>query len=69
MQNIQALLIQLSQSGISDVEIGQSINAPASIIQRLRTGVHKSTSYERGIKIMNFHTKQQQLKNCHTKVV
>jgi hypothetical protein len=68
MANIQSLLIQLSQSGITDVEIAKNIQAPASIIQRLRTGVHKSTSYERGIKIMDFYTKHQN-ENCRMKGV
>lgn len=64
MGNIQSLLIHLSQLGVTDVEIAKNIQAPTSIIQRLRTGVHKSTSYERGIKIMDFY---EQVENCRVK--
>ena len=68
MKNLQSLLIDLSRLGVTDVEIAKNIQAPASIIQRLRTGVHKSTSYERGIKIMDFYTKHQN-ENCRMKGV
>lgn len=64
MKNLQSLLIDLSRLGVTDVEIAKNIQVPTSIIQRLRTGVHKSTSYERGIKIMDFY---QQVENCGIK--
>ena len=55
MDKIKIALEELSGSGLSDVEIGKEIGAPASIVQRLRQGIHKATSYERGIKIMEYH--------------
>jgi hypothetical protein len=33
---------------MSDAEIGAVIGAPQSIVTRLRNGVHKTTSWERG---------------------
>ena len=55
VMNIQSILKRLAKAGISDAEIGKNIKAPASIVQRLRTGIHKTTSYERGIKIIEFY--------------
>lgn len=36
---------------MSDKKIGLAVNAPASSIQRLRTGKHKTTFFERGERI------------------
>lgn len=51
MMTIQMLLSQLRQSGMTDADIGAEIGAPQSIVTRLRTGTHRSTSYERGLAI------------------
>lgn len=51
--NIQDLLEELRQAGLSDDEIGKRVAAPQSIITRLRNGVHKTTSYQRGMAIAN----------------
>ena len=51
--NIQAALKKLSELGLTDEQIGIEIGARQSIITRLRTGKHKSTSYERGTKIIS----------------
>lgn len=55
--NIQTLLLELSANGITDNEIGKEINAPQSIVTRLKNGIHKSTSFERGIKIQQMHSR------------
>ncbi len=44
---IQILLNKLKDSGMTDYEIGKSICVPQSTVNRLRNGIHKSTSYER----------------------
>ena len=49
--NIQKLLDQIKEYGMTDSQIGAAVNAPQSIITRLRNGTHKHTSYERTIKI------------------
>lgn len=54
------MLEKLSSKGFSDYRIAKSISTPdkkvsASIIYRLRTGVHASTSYERGRMISDFY--------------
>jgi hypothetical protein len=49
--NIQQILQKLNEQGMTDAEIGNSVQAPQSIITRLRNGSHKSTSDERGQKI------------------
>lgn len=48
---IQKLLTEIKESGMTDAEIGAEIQAPQSIVTRLRNGDHKSTSFERGTKI------------------
>lgn len=46
--NIQMILQKLVEQGMTDAEIGREVNAPQSIITRLRNGTHKSTTDERG---------------------
>ena len=46
--DIKAALLEISATGMSDAEIGAVIGAPQSIVTRLRNGVHKTTSWERG---------------------
>ena len=46
--DIKTALIEVSESGMTDAEIGAAIGAPQSIVTRLRNGVHKTTSWERG---------------------
>ena len=50
--NIKTLLEQISESGMSDSAIGKSIGAPQSTVTRLRNGVHQSTSFDRGQRIL-----------------
>lgn len=45
---IQQLLTKLNESGMTDYEIGAELNVSQSIINRIRNGKHKTTSYERG---------------------
>lgn len=49
--NIQESLKFLNERGLSDEQIGSLIDAPQATVNRLRNGRHKSTSYERGLKI------------------
>jgi len=51
MNKIQTYLQRIYETGLTDEEIGERIEAPQSIVTRLRNGVHKSTNYERGQKI------------------
>lgn len=53
--NIQQLLTDLHESGLSDESVGLAIGAPRETVNRLRHGRHKSTGIERAIKIVNFH--------------
>ena len=46
--DIKSSLQEISAAGMSDAEIGAAIGAPQSIVTRLRNGVHKTTSWERG---------------------
>ena len=46
--DIKSSLQEISATGMSDAEIGAVIGAPQSIVTRLRNGVHKTTSWERG---------------------
>jgi hypothetical protein len=55
---IKNFLFKLKEQGMTDAEIGQEIGASQSIIFRLRTGQHKSTSYERGEAIKNLVIKK-----------
>lgn len=54
--SIQDLLLELKSYGLTDAEIGIRVNAPQSIISRLRSGTHKTTSYQRGIAIQALHS-------------
>ncbi len=47
-----ALQKLVTDHGMTDDEIGIQIGAPQSIVTRLRNGKHKSTSFERGSKIL-----------------
>lgn len=51
-QTIQEALRKLVELGMTDDEIGREVDAPQSIITRLRNGTHKTTSFERGSRIM-----------------
>lgn len=53
--NISQLLQEIYEAGFTDEEIGSRIGASQSIVFRLRTGVHKSTGYERGNRIQQLH--------------
>ena len=46
--DIKAALLEISESGMTDAEIGAAIGAPQSVVTRLRNGVHKTTIWERG---------------------
>ena len=46
--DIKAALLEISESGMTDAEIGAAIGAPQSIVTRLRNGTHKTTFWERG---------------------
>lgn len=48
--NIQKILTQLHEK-MSDAKIGEAIDAPQSIVTRLRRGTHKRTFYDRAIAI------------------
>lgn len=57
---INEMLTELANRGISDYKIASAIstfdkNISASIINRLRRGVHTKTSYERGRLISEFY--------------
>lgn len=53
--NINQLLQEIYATGLTDEEIGSRIGTSQSIVFRLRTGVHKSTSFERGNRIQQLH--------------
>ncbi len=55
--NINQLLQEIYATGLTDEEIGSRIGTSQSIVFRLRTGVHKSTSFERGNRIQQLHAK------------
>jgi len=50
--NIRETLIELNKI-MSDAQVGRAVGAPQSIITRLRNGVTKQTSYDRGEAIKN----------------
>lgn len=56
--DIQTSLREIAASGMSDSEIGAAINAPQSIVTRLRNGKHKTTSWERGQAIAVLHSQR-----------
>lgn len=58
-ENIQSALSELSGLGMTDAEIGSAIGAAQSIVTRLRRGTHKTTSYERGRKILSLLAKRK----------
>lgn len=60
--NIQQLLTELRESGLSDSRIGVMIDAPRATVHRLRSGRHKTTSIDRAIRIANFHWRHFQKK-------
>jgi predicted transcriptional regulator len=61
---LQEMLKDLSKIGLTDEFIGHEINAPQSLVNRLRNGVHKSTSYERGLKISElWHSKKTEIES------
>ena len=41
----------IKEKGLTDHEIGSRVGVSQSVITRLRNGIHKSTSYERGLAI------------------
>ncbi|WP_331817906.1 hypothetical protein [Methylobacter sp. Wu1] len=49
--NIKELLNKLNQIGMTDKAIGAEIGVDRNTVCRLRHGRHKSTSFERGLKI------------------
>ena len=53
--DVQKLLTELRESGLSDERIGRIVEAPRATINRLRHGKHNTTSIDRAIKIANFH--------------
>ena len=53
--DVQKLLSELRESGLSDERIGRVVGAPRATINRLRHGKHKTTGIDRAIKIANFH--------------
>jgi hypothetical protein len=55
---LQKLLNELKNIGMNDVEIGREIDAAASIVQRIRKGTHRTTTYERGKKITDLAMKK-----------
>ena len=55
--SIQDLLRELKSYGLTDAEIGILVHAPQSIISRLRSGTHKTTSYPRGLAIQALHSR------------
>ncbi len=56
--DIKQALQEISDTGLTDQQIGDHIGAAQSIVTRLRNGDHSSTSYERGQKIMELHKKR-----------
>lgn len=57
--DIQHTLALLSECGLTDREIGQRIGAPQSIVTRLRNGIHKNTTFDRGMKIVGLLEEMQ----------
>lgn len=49
--DIQTKLAKIYETGLTDQAIGDEIGASQSVVTRLRTGKHRSTGYERGLKI------------------
>jgi hypothetical protein len=56
--NLQALLIKIKATGMTDKEIGTEIGCAPSLVTRLRNGVHKTASYERGVAILKLAKKK-----------
>ena len=56
--NMQMLLTKIKETGMTDKEIGDEIDAASSIVTRLRNGKHKTTSYERGEAIIKLARKR-----------
>lgn len=53
---IRQCVLDLAALGLTDAEIGEGAGGiTPSIIQRLRTGEHADTRWERGEKIRRFH--------------
>lgn len=49
---ISNALKKMHAIGMTDADIGAAINTSQATVTRIRNGVHKTTSYERGVKIM-----------------
>ena len=57
MNSIQELLAELRRHGLTDAEIGVLIDAPQSVVNRLRRGTHSTTNYARGLRIAKLAAK------------
>jgi len=55
--NIQILLQEIANSGMTDAQIGEQLSLPQPTVTRLRNGIHKSTSYERGNRIHDLYVR------------
>jgi hypothetical protein len=54
--DVRKLLTDLwEKGGLSDEKIGKQVSTPGPTINRLRTGIHKTTDANRAIRIANFH--------------
>jgi hypothetical protein len=56
--NLQTLLCKIKETGMTDKQIGDEIGCAPSLVTRLRNGVHKTASYERGIAIRKLAQKK-----------
>jgi hypothetical protein len=54
--NLRQALTAIHSFGLSDADIGRRVGAAQSIVHRLRKGEHKTTSFDRGKKIMDLYS-------------
>jgi hypothetical protein len=53
--NMQKILTELKDKGFSDYAIAERIGSAPTIVNRMRNGIHKSTTFERGLRIVMMH--------------
>jgi len=51
------MIIDIHNTGLTEKEISDFIGVNQSTTHRLRTGKHKTTTYESGVKISELHKK------------
>ena len=55
--NLQNMITDIANSGLTESAIGEHVGLDQSTIHRLKAGKNKTTNYESGLKIVALHKK------------